>query len=258
MASKNRGARLPATYRELDVSHIITTCETLQRRIEERFPASGLSNVAKELCVVAGDAKRVAVGLGSPIRWVRWLTIAVALALCAGLAGALATIRLEMSSKSLEELAQGIEAMVNDVVFVGIGLYFLLSLETRIKRKRALDALHVLRSLAHIVDMHQLTKDPERLLVPGPDTASSPAREMTPFLLARYLDYASELLSLISKVGAVYVQHFDDSDTVQAASDVEDLTVGLSRKVWQKITILDRVADAETAMLSRRKVNGAD
>jgi hypothetical protein len=231
------------TYRELDVSHIIATCETLQRRIEERFPESGLSRVAKELCQVAREASRVALWLAQPIRWVRILTICVAVALTGGLVGAFSVIRLEMSSKTIDAFAQGIEAMVNDVVFVGIGLYFLVSLEARIKRRRALGALHVLRSLAHIVDMHQLTKDPERLLHPGPDTKSSPAREMTPFMLARYLDYASEVLSLISKVGAVYVQHFDDADTVQAASDVEDLTVGLSRKVWQKITILDRVTD---------------
>jgi hypothetical protein len=66
---------------------------------------------------------------------------------------------------------------------------------------------------------------------------------MTPFLLTRYLDYCSELLSLISKVGAIYVQRFDDDATVRAASDVEDLTVGLSQKVWQKIMILDRVIE---------------
>lgn len=246
------------THRELDVSHIIATCEALQRRIEERFPGSGLGRVAGELCLVARDASRVAAWLARPIRWVYGLTVCLVVVLAGGLVAAFSTIRVEARSASVFELAQGVEAMVNDVVFVGIALYFLVNLETRIKRKRALEALHVLRSLAHIVDMHQLTKDPERLLHPGPDTKSSPAREMTPFLLARYLDYASEVLSLISKIGAVYVQRFDDSDTVQAASDVEDLTVGLSRKVWQKITILDRVVDAKAASLLPRGVHSAD
>ena len=36
----------------------------------------------------------------------------------------------------------------------------------------ALRALHQFRSLAHIVDMHQLTKDPERLMSPQPHTPS--------------------------------------------------------------------------------------
>jgi hypothetical protein len=234
------------TYRELDVSHIVTTCETLKRRIEERFPESGLARVSGELCQVAREASEVAEWLGRPIRWVRLVTIALVIALVGGMLGAFSVIRLEIESKTIDQFAQGVEAMVNDVVFVGIGVYFLLGLEARIKRRRALGALHVLRSLAHIVDMHQLTKDPERLLHRGPDTKSSPTREMTPFMLTRYLDYASELLSLISKIGAVYVQHFDDGDTVQAAGDVEDLTVGLSRKVWQKIMILDRIVDAGT------------
>ena len=69
----------------------------------------------------------------------------------------------------------------------------------------------------------------------------APAREMRPFELTRYLDYCCEILSLVSKVAAVYVQHFDDAVTVSAASNVETLTVGLSRKIWQKIILLDRL-----------------
>jgi len=48
-------------------------------------------------------------------------------------------------------------------------------------------------------------------------------------------------LALLSKVAIVYVQHFDDVETLKTAGDVEDLTVGLSRNIWQKIMILDRV-----------------
>ena len=65
------------------------------------------------------------------------------------------------------------------VVFLGIAIFFLLTIETRLKRRRALAALHQLRSIAHVVDMHQLTKDPEQLLSNPPATASSPARAMT-------------------------------------------------------------------------------
>jgi hypothetical protein len=200
--------------------------------------------VASELHQVAREAGDVAHWLARPIRWLRLLTLGMALVLVAGLVAGLSMIQLDLAAKNLGELAQAVEALVNDVVFLGIGIYFLVNLENRIKRKRVLAALHVLRSIAHIVDMHQLTKDPERLLHPGPDTASSPKREMNTFELARYLDYASELLAITSKVGAIYVQHFDDTDSVEAASDVESLTVGLSRKVWQKIVLLERVSAA--------------
>ncbi|MET0385097.1 MAG: hypothetical protein ABW321_04020, partial [Polyangiales bacterium] len=129
----------------------------------------------------------------------------------------------------------------NDLVFVGIAVYFLLGLELRRKRTRALNALHVLRSLAHIIDMHQLTKDPDRTFADRADTASSPKDSLNAFELTRYLDYCSELLAIVSKIAALYVQELADPATVSAASAVEELCVGLSRTIWQKIVILDRV-----------------
>jgi len=71
-----------------------------------------------------------------------------------------------------------------------------------------------------------------------PDTASSPERTMTSDQLGRYLDYCSELLSLLGKLAALFPQRFDDNVVLEAASDIENLTIGLSRKVWQKITVL--------------------
>ena len=68
-------------------------------------------------------------------------------------------------------------------------------------------------------------------------------RQLTPFLLSRYLDYCTELLALISMISAIYVQRFDDAQTMEAAGGIEALTVGLSRKIWQKISLLDRDLD---------------
>jgi hypothetical protein len=62
---------------------------------------------------------------------------------------------------------------------------------------------------------------------------------MTPFELNRYLDYCSELLALLSKIAALYVQEFQDPVLLDAVDDVEDLSAGLSRKIWQKLTILE-------------------
>ena len=57
--------------------------------------------------------------------------------------------------------------------------------------------------------------------------------------LARYLDYCTDLLSVTSKVAALYVEHLQDPVVLEAVNDVENLTAGLSRKIWQKIAILD-------------------
>lgn len=46
-------------------------------------------------------------------------------------------------------------------------------------------------------------------------------------------------LSLTSKVAFLFVQRFDDPVSVGAVNDLENLTTGLSRKIWQKISILN-------------------
>jgi len=131
------------------------------------------------------------------------------------------------------------------MVFIGAAVAFVTSWELRLKRRKALIAIHELRSMAHIVDMHQLTKDPERLLQGGPATPSSPRRTMSPFELGRYLDYCSELLSMISKTAAIYVQEFPDSVALDAVNEITSLTNGLSRSIWQKIMLLDRIQTDE-------------
>jgi hypothetical protein len=115
-------------------------------------------------------------------------------------------LRVSLQVGGLADLLQATESAVNEVILFALAIFFLLSLETRVKRCRALRALHRLRSIAHIVDMHQLTKDPEHLLSPRMATPSSPKRSFTRFELARYLDYCSELLSLTSKLAALHVQ----------------------------------------------------
>lgn len=235
-----------ATFRELNAERIIETSALLQKRIQERFPGSGLSRIAGELTDVARAAGQVSDWLAHPILWVR-VAVVIAVAVLSFLViVALRVVNMDMTGIGFSETAQGVEAAVNNLVFVAIAIYFLIGIEARIKRARALKELHVLRSMAHVVDMHQLTKDPERLTSGergGSDTASSPKRDMTPFQLTRYLDYSTELLAILSKVAAIYVQRFSDPETTRAAADIEDLTVGLSRNIWQKIMILDRVTE---------------
>ena len=134
---------------------------------------------------------------------------------------------------------QVLEAGIQDVVFIGIGLAFLVTVENRLRRRRALGFIREFRAVAHIVDMHQLTKDPDRLLGSSSDTESSPVRTQTKLELGRYLDYCSELLSLTSKLAALYAERIDDAVVLQAVDEVEALTTGLSSKIWQKIMILD-------------------
>ena len=239
---RHPGGRTVERYRQLDAGQIVETLDRLRRRIRERFPNAGLLGVSEELLIVANDTTARIAFLQRP-HWPVRIAVGVTILLMIGVIVAIGmTMRLPTRVDGFAEFVTSIEAAINDIVFLGIALFFLLTIETRMKRRRALDALHQLRSLVHIVDMHQLTKDPELLVVPAPATESSPARVMTAGELSRYLDYCSELLSLASKVAALHVQHFNDPVVLAAVNEIESLATGFSGKVWQKITMLERVA----------------
>lgn len=227
-------------YRNLDPEEIVRTVGRLKDRVEERFPGSGLGHVAKELHEVALDVVARTEAINRPHVALRTCSALTIVALGAALAAVLLKLRLEPGEWTWLAVIQVFESAINDVVLLGAGLFFLVTLESRIKRRRALKAIHELRSLAHIIDMHQLTKDPHVLLDAGPATRSSPSRTLSRYELARYLDYCSEMLSLLGKLAALYVQRFDDPVALAAVDSIEDLTNGLSRKIWQKIAVLER------------------
>lgn len=229
-------------YRELDATLIIATADRLTRRIDERFPDSGLGRVSQELLAVARESEARAARLRRPNWPLRALAAGALVFLLAVIVAGGFAIRVRSDVGGWFDFVQGVEAAINDIVLVGLGVFFLFTIETRLKRRTALRALHQLRSIAHIVDMHQLTKDPDVVLTPEMATASSPERRMTRFQLARYLDYCSELLALTSKVAALYAQCLDDPVVLDAVSGVQGLTYGLSGKIWQKIMILDTIA----------------
>lgn len=232
------------TYRQLDSDKTVATLQLLHKRISERFPESSLSSVGKELLQLSSESKQ-------RIEWIErphtGLRIAIVCVIVLSLI--LIVLGLGVLFENREEkfgLADGlgaIESALNEAIVLGASLLFLLSLEVRMKRTRALQVLHDLRAMSHVIDMHQLTKDPSQLLNPNlSPTESSPKRILTPFELSRYLDYCSELLSLIGKLAALYAQSLPDAVVVSAVNDIEILTTGLSRKIWQKIVILDEAA----------------
>lgn len=229
-------------YRTLEPTRIRAELGTLALRIEERFPASSLAALARELELIAeGQLEKLSM-LRRP-SWLIRIAASVATAcVIVGLVAAVVTLPLPTGVERFFDLVSGIEAAINDVIFIALAIFFLFTLETRLKRRKAIVALHELRSIAHIVDMHQLTKDPEQVLNPEmPRTLSSPARTMSRFELARYLDYCSELLSHAGKLAALYAQYLPDAVVLTAVNEVESLTVALSRKIWQKIMILDTI-----------------
>ncbi|MBY0229240.1 MAG: hypothetical protein K2W96_08190, partial [Gemmataceae bacterium] len=129
------------------------------------------------------------------------------------------------------------------LVYLFAGLVFLITLETRWQRARAVQAIHELRAVAHIIDMHQLSKVPD-------DEAYVGQARLTPQAMRQYLTFCTELLAILSKVGQLYVQDFPDGTTLAAVDQFENLATGLSSKIWQKIMILEEAENAAAAVSS--------
>lgn len=240
MAVRDLKTSLNSQLRLLDATAISETLKVLTRRIEERFPASGLGNISAELLAISEESVRRTAWIRKANLPLRGVIVAVLVVAPLLLLKALSLLRISDDVFRVDSFIQTAGALINSLVYLGVVVAFLFNLETRIKRAKAMKALHVLRSIAHIIDMHQLTKDPELVLIHAASTPSSPKRAMTAFELSRYLDYCIELLSLTSKIATLYIQQFADPVAVLVVDQIEDLTTGLSQKVWQKASLLNR------------------
>jgi len=232
-------------HRTLDPAKITLTLERLEARIGERFPDSGLLRVCGETIGAAREAADQAAALTAP----SWpLRLGVGALILVGIAAQLTAAKfLHLERLSADDgLLQSLEAAVNLLILFGGAVWFLITLEERLKRRRALDALHQLRSLAHVIDMHQLTKDPTIVLQAHRRTAASPARAMSEFELTRYLDYCAEMLALIGKLAALYADRVRDPVVIEAVNELENLTTGLARKIWQKIMIISALDERQS------------
>jgi len=239
----------PSTILVLDATHIVATLEKLRERVGERFPHSGLSKLCARLVETGrltaartGELARPYMGL----RILGGLAVVIAIVLQIVLATHIDWSAVRKSADVLG-MSEALDATVNLLILAFGGLWFMLTLEQRLKRRLILRALYELRSYAHIVDMHQLTKDPTVVLGGGgAATSSSPERHMTEFELSRYLDYCSEMLALIAKLAALYAARTQDETIIDAVNDLEELTSNLGRKIWQKIMIISQLDERRT------------
>lgn len=229
----------------LNPEKLLLTAQKLSLRIQDRFPDSGISLLCHDLEDVASVTVRQVELAGRPIiglRIMAWLLIGLGFAVAIELAGRLQT-NWELGNPG--EFIQSFQAALESGVFLGASVLFVLGWENRIKRRRALHYLHELRAIAHVVDMHQLNKTPDTIRFEASPTPNSPKRIMSPFQLARYFGYCSEMLSIVGKLATLYAQDFPDSAVQQSVNQIEDLTTSLSSKIWQKSMLITPKASSE-------------
>ena len=229
---------MPArTLEKLEPAPVIETARRLCDRVGARFPGRGIQRVAQELASLTEQVADTSADTRRRSRLVRagsrsLIAVVVLVALVA-FGFAVEAAFTEAPDNGLDWLPL-IESAVNDLVFVAIAVVVLHSVPERVQRTDLLAKLHRLRSLAHIIDMHQLTKEPESLR----DAFEDADADLTPEQVEYYLEYCTELLSLVAKAAALCAEESQDDVVLNTVSTIETLTMGMSRKVWQKITVL--------------------
>jgi hypothetical protein len=225
----------------LDAKYVEETVHRLEARIRARFPDRRLGNAAQELGrmvpeIQAGltESKR----RRSNVRLVsRATSVLIVVLVLVALGVALRDAVTTGPEHSFDWVSLS-ESLVNDVIFAAIAVAFLWLLPERLERRALLDLLHKLRSQAHVVDMHQLDKDPEQARPDYVPTPKSPVRRMNAEELHHYFDYCSELVSLIAKTAALCAERTSDPVVLRTVSEIETLAAQMSQKIWQKISLL--------------------
>lgn len=224
----------------LDPNKIIETVDLLEKRISDRFPDSGLRKVCSQLLGIAHKTKDNIDYVSKPNIFLRLFAGLLIMFGFIGIVYSLTIVDIDTKDRSLEHYLILSEGIFNNLILISGALFFLVTIESKIKRKRSLQSLHELRVICHVIDMHQLNKDPY-IFVNEQKTAHSPKRNYTKFELQRYLDYCSESSSLVAKIAALYAQSIQDEVVISSVNEIETLTTGLSRKVWQKIRVLQNM-----------------
>jgi hypothetical protein len=226
-------------FRSLNPDKIIRTAEVLEQRIADRFADRGIAQVAAEVAALARAVAEEVTRLAPPLWWLRALVLLVVLLGAGVFVWIGSVIPLNQVGRDAIGSVEGVEAAINTALLAILGLVALMQLEARVKRQRVARGLHQLRSIIHVIDMHQLTKDPITLSPAFRRTKHSPPRDMDGWSMSRYLDYCSELLAITGKLAALYAQAVPDDGVARAVNDIEVLGSSLSRKIWQKITLID-------------------
>ena len=223
----------------LDAHEIQNTIEKLYLRICDRFPDSGLSKICRELHTISLEMNTTLEWIVKPNYPIRILAYVLIVGIFSASLLSISSINLTLNTISISDLIQMVGSALEGTAIACAGIIFIVTFEDKTKRTRIISSINRLRCISHTIDMHQLIKDPDAMKEMNASTPNSPKRNLNQYELGRYLNYCSEMLSLASKLGFLYVQNFPDSIATDAVNDLENLTTGLTRKIWQKIILLD-------------------
>ena len=223
--------------------HVGVIVEQLERRISARFGERGLTKAARDLRQLVGVVQAEARESRTRLRRT---TLAARLTGIAIIAATVLAMFVSLRAPITQGLAHTVDwvpliaNLIQDLVFATIAVLFLWATPERLERRALLQVLYRLRSFAHVVDMPQLSKDPEQVRATYTPTEQSVRHGFDADQLHHYLDYCSEMLSLTAKTAALCAEHSSDGVVLETISTIETLSTNLSNKIWQKISLLPR------------------
>lgn len=223
----------PNQKHRLDPARIIQTAEHLANRVSIRFPESTLAGLAANLADIARETDARARLAREPDRMIRgagWLAGIVGLL---GLWYFIGRIQTHLVNANLEfgtvtDLFEVADAGFNILVALAGALWFLVTLEARVKRKQAMEHIGELLEFVQFIDVTQLYYTPEFYKSNGsPDSAAGKFDHT-------YLLFCTEMLAVIGNLAPLYTRGNMDDAVWRATSDVLMLANAIEGRLFAK------------------------
>jgi hypothetical protein len=222
----------PDPNHRLDPSRIIQTAENLAERIGDRLPGRTLASLAVELARIASETDLRARQARKPIIAIRLASITAILASLLCLTYLLRHIHTSWEFGTITEVFEAADAAFNLLVVLAGAIWFLITLEARIKRRKALASIEELREFIHVIDLTQLYYTPELYDVDVPDSPAQAGLDHT------YLLFCTQMIGVISNLAALYGRGGANDSILRAVSEVDMLASAVSTKLLSKVPMV--------------------
>jgi hypothetical protein len=220
----------------LDPERIILTADKLAINVEQALPQTTLAGLAKDLAQIARETDQRVKHAARPIYTIRLLSL---LAVAGGIAAPLyllGHLSAKWEFETVTDLFEAADAGFNLILLLAGALWFLFTLESRIKRNRVLEFIGELREFTHVIDVTQLYYTPDLYASDGQD---SPSRfDYT------YLFFCTQMLGVITNLAALYTRSAPSDSIWRAASEVETLANAIATKLVSKTETVHLISTA--------------
>jgi hypothetical protein len=223
---------------QLDPAKIVQTAENLAHRVSERLPESNLAGLAAELAGIARETHRRARQVRRPIYLVRAACGLAILASLTALWYLVSDIHTRWVFGTITEVFEAADAGFNLLVLLAGALWFLITIEFRVKRRKTLDFLEELLEFIQVIDVTHLYYSPELYGETRSSSRSSLQFDHT------YLLFCTEMLALIRNLAPLYARGNVSDSIWRAVSEVVMLANAIEDRLFSKAEAVRVVAAA--------------